>query len=277
MRTLQEAIDKMNNAGGAGSSLRKHLATAGIIEWADITRGSLYDFHDGVCAAVAASTAKTVMANAKSLLNRYKHEVGLPEDWQKILSAKGCQSVKTYLTPEELRAFETYKPRNPREEIVKVESLVEAYTGARISDVLTFTDENFDGGYLTYTSKKTKVPATVPASRKIQGWVRYIQNHREDEPSMATRERLIRKIAEAVGIKDPVTVFKAGKTMKGPKWEHLSSHSFRISFVTNLQIAGLDLLAISRMAGHTNTSMTERYCAPSAPKLNDNAIAYFAV
>ena len=69
------------------------------------------------------------------------------------------------------------------------------------------------------------------------------------------------------GIDEPVTVYEGGKTRKGPKYLFVTSHTFRISFVTNLHKAGLDLLTISRMAGHTNVAMTERYCAYIEPKI----------
>ena len=67
MRTLSEAIDKMENRGGAGSSLRKHLATVGINIWADINRASLYEFRDALANAVAPSTARTVCAYFKAI------------------------------------------------------------------------------------------------------------------------------------------------------------------------------------------------------------------
>ena len=267
----------MDNKGGAGSSLRKHLNAAGIHEWEDISRASLYDFHDTLCSTVAPSTAKTVMGYCKALLGRYSDTLNLPSDWQKILTTRGCKPVRAYLTPEELRAFEAYKPKNEMEAVVKAECLIEAYTGARISDVLELTEENFSGGSLTYTSKKTKVTATVPTTDKIKGLVSFVRENYDKNPSMVSRERIIRRIARAAGITSPVSIFKAGKPVKGPKCDHITSHTFRISFVTNLQLAGIDMVSLSRLAGHTNTAMTERYCAPTAPKLTDMALAYFGV
>lgn len=267
----------MDNRGGAGSSLRKHLNSAGISRWCDITRDSLYDFRDMVCKAVAPSTAKTIMAYFKSILNRYSDGIDLPQDYAKILAVKGCKPVRAFLTPAELRAFERYEAKTPVERLIQAECLVEAFTGARVSDVLELTEENFSDGTLTYTSKKTKVTATVPASEKVRGWVTFIQNHRDLEPTMATREHVIRRIARGAGITGPVSVFKAGRAVKGPKCDLISSHEFRISFVTNLQLAGVDMLSLSRLAGHTNTAMTERYCSPTAPKLTDNALSYFGV
>ena len=52
-RTLQQAIDRMENKGGAGASLRKHLAAAGIGTWEDISRASLYDLRDHLAESVS--------------------------------------------------------------------------------------------------------------------------------------------------------------------------------------------------------------------------------
>ena len=274
MRTLQEAIDRMDNKGGAGASLRKHLNAVGIKTWDDISRNSLYEFRDKVLSSVAPSTARTVTAYLMSLLNRYSDCLKLPPDYTKILAVKGCKAVRTFLTPAELRAFEKYPARSITEELIKAESLVEAYTGARVSDVLCLTSENFHDGHLTYTSKKTRITVTLPASAKVKGWVEYIQTHKDYEPSMTSRGIIIRRIARGAGITEPVSVFRAGKTVKGPKCDHISSHNFRITFCTNLQIAGVDMLSLSRLAGHTNSAMTERYCSPTAPRLTENALAY---
>ena len=85
----------MENRGGAGASLRKHLAAAGIREWSDITRASLYDFADHLHESVAPGTAKTVSAYAKSLFHRYEDDVKLPAAWEGILQIKGNAITKT--------------------------------------------------------------------------------------------------------------------------------------------------------------------------------------
>ena len=277
MKTLQQAISQKENRGGAGQSLRKHLSAVGILEWGDITRSSLYDLRDHLAEVIAPGTARTVMAHVKAIFNRYSDEVELPKDWSKILSAKATKPLRTYLTPGELARFENIETKRAGEMVVQIESLLEAYTGARVSDIMELTKENIADGILTYVSKKTKVRASVPVSKKVEGWIEYAQGHRDDEPTLKCRNEIIRRLAKKAGIDEPVTVFRGGKTVKSPKHEQLSSHSFRISFVTNLQKAGMDMLSISRMAGHSNTAMTERYCAPTTPELSGKAVAYLGV
>ena len=268
MKTLQEALESFRDNGGAAQSLRKHLAAAEIIVWDDMTRAKLYDFREEVTGAVAANTARTIFLNAKALINRYKDQIGcLPDDWANILSAKAEKVMRTYLTPDELKAFEAVPCRTNKERVVQLECLLEAYTGARVSDIMSFTYENVQGGFLTYVSKKTKVQASIPVSKKILTWIEYVQANKRYEPSLRGRCDIIRRICERAHIDERVTVFERGETKKGPKWQFITSHSFRISFVTNLQQSGMDLVSISRLSGHKNVAMTERYCAPAKPRL----------
>ena len=275
MRTLKEAIEKMENRGGAGASLRKHLTAVGINGWDDITRSSLYDFRDHLDDAVSPGTAKTICAYAKSLLNRYRDSVELPSGWPDILAIKGDVSRGTYLTPAELKAFESVRVKSDAERIVQVEALIEAFTGARVSDVQTFTEENFRDGYLTYTSQKTKVTATIPVSEKTRGWVLYAQEHRADEPTLMSRNRIIRRLAKRAGINSSVKTRHGGVEKISQKWEVLSSHCFRKSCATNMANAGASLTDIRFSLGHTNEAMSSRYVVASRPNLSAKAMSYF--
>lgn len=276
MRTLQQAIDKMDNKGGAGASLRKHLSAAGIRNWDDINRDSLFEFHDVLCDTVATSTAKTVAAYFKALLHRHKHQLDLPEDWEEILIVKGDVSRSTYLTPDELKAFEAVEPNTPKEKIVQVEFLIEAYTGARISDVMTFDENSYEGDYLTYTSQKTRVTATVPISEKTKGWIAYAQEHRDDEPTLAGRDIIIKRIARRAGIDEMVKTRRGGVDRVTPKWQVLSSHCARRTTATALAIAGASLSDIKNTLGHSSEQMTSRYIVNYKPTLSKEAIGYFS-
>lgn len=278
MRTLQEAINQISNKGGAGSSLRKHLSVAKIEDWKDITKSSLYDFRDNLLDSLAPSSARTICAVLKSLLNRYSDELTLPKDWEKALSVKGDTTRRTFLTTNELSALEKVHTKNERERIVLVESLIEAYTGARLSDVMTFTEENYNvDGFLTYTSKKTKVTANVPISEKTKGWIEYAQSHRGDEPGLKVRNEIIRRLARRAGINATVKVRRRGLEEMGEKWQYLSSHSFRCSTATNMALAGASLTDIKNTLGHTNENMSSRYVVSTKPNLSEKAMQFFGV
>lgn len=275
MKNLYTTVQE--KAGGAAPSLLKHLNAAGLSNWGDLSREGLYDFRDEVLASVAQSTARTIFAELKSILNRYRESAEICKDFSSILVAKQELPRCAYLTAEELSLFEEARTFNATERIVKVQSLLEAYTGARISDIENLSRENYHDGMLTYTSRKTGVTATIPVSEKTRGWLAYANEHRKDAPNLGVRNRTIRALCQRAGINTPVKVFKAGKEQTGPKHKFISSHSFRRTFVTNLVIAGVPLADTSRMAGHSNIAMTQRYICDHPIAVPEAAKAYLGL
>lgn len=278
MTTLEQALQTITEKGGARASVKKHLRAVGIVDWSNVTRQSLYQLRDEILGKLSANTAKTVFARTCAMFDRFSEEVDFPENWRKILSCKGEEVVKTYLTPNELAKFAAVPTYSTREEVVKCECLLEAYTGARISDIHALTTENIEGANLIYVSQKTRKRADIPFSERARGWLEFAQEHRDAAPKYrAGRIEVIKRLCERANINAPVMVHVGGVDERGPKYMHVSTHTFRISFVTNLHAAGLDLLTISRMAGHSNIQMTIRYCAITRPTISSEAAKYLGV
>ena len=260
---------------GAGQTLRKHLASAGITSWEDITRASLYDLRDKVTEAVAPSTAKTIMAYAKSLLNRYQEAVNLPSDWQKILSVKGATPTKTYLTESELASFAKVLPDTKKQRWVQNVFLICAYTGLRVGDAMRITPENIVGGNLHYVAEKTKKAGAIPLKRGLAERIKWVAEHPELAPSLVTYNQTVRDIAKAAGIDSEVVVEKAGKEERGPKWKFLSSHTARISTATCLARRGVSTTDISALLQHTSVQTTQRYIVRDHIELSPTAMQFF--
>lgn len=263
-------------AGQQAPALTKHLAAAGIREFSDLTKSKLYAFRDSVLAAVAGSSARTYFATLKGILARYEDERPICREYRDILRARAEKPLKVYLTPAELSRLESVTPRTPAEATILREFLVCAYTGMRVSDADRIGPENIRDGRLTYTSKKTGITAVVPVRSAVMDWIKWI-NRYPCNVSLVYYNDTIRELCRRAGITETVKVFKAGRVATGEKWEFVSSHTARISFCTCLQRAGLNLLDISRMAGHTSTTMTERYCVPDGVQLTDGARAFLGV
>lgn len=278
MTTLEQALQTITEKGGARASVKKHLRAVGIVDWSNITRERLFQLRDEITGSVSPNTAKTVFARTAAMFDRFSEEAGLPDGWRKILKCKGEEVVKTYLTPAELEKFAAVRTDGTREEVVKCECLLEAYTGARVSDIQDLTTENVEGANIIYVSKKTGKRADIPFSERARGWLEYAQENRNAAPKYrAARNDIIRRLCERANINSPVMVHVGGVDERGPKYMYVSTHTFRISFVTNLHAAGLDLLTISRMAGHSNIQMTIRYCAITRPKISDMAAKYLGI
>lgn len=276
MKNLYDTIKA--KAGKPAPMLIKHLSAAGIKDWDDFTRAKLYDLRDEVSETLAPNSAKNYGAVLSAFLRRYKDEITLPDGWADIIRFKGNKPVHTCLTKEELTLFEKVMVASDTERIVKYQSLIEAYTGARVSDIGELNETNIKDGWLTYTSKKTKTTASVPVSEKVRGWVKYANENEKDSPSLVTRELIIKRLCKRAGINEKVKVVKGGKTKELEKWQAISSHDMRRSFVTNLIQAGVSIYDTGKMAGHgNNIAMTQRYiCDYHIGTLPKEAMDYFA-
>lgn len=276
MKTLNEAITKMENRGGAGQSLRKHLTAVGINEWEDITRTSLYELTDHLRASVAPGSAKTILGNLKALLHRYEEELDLPRAWAKILQMKATPPMKTYLTESDLEKFEGARVHTRRQTFVKNVFLVCAYTGLRVSDAMNLTPENVVDGNLHYVAQKTKKAGAIPLKPGLSERIEWISENQDVRVTMVSYNRAVRQMARDAGIDEEVVVFKAGKEMKGPKWMFISSHTARISTASCLNRLGVPLGDISKLLQHSGTAMTERYVVRDRVELSEKAMGFFS-
>ena len=263
-----ESISYKNRA-----SIKKYLEEGAIRSWEDFDRWHLTRFATNVKESMAASSAFTTFAVLKSFLKNFKDELNLPEDWREILSCKNEQSMKTYLTAEEVERFGKVRVQSLVEQTVREGFYVSCKTGLRHSDLVKLLPSNFQkreegGWYLVYVSKKTKIQATVVCSDKTKKKVEWLVRTGK-KVGLNDYNVTVRTLAERAGITDEVVVFKAGEELHGPKWQFLSSHSARVSFCTILSDFGTDILDTMRLAGHSNPGQTARYIVRHEVKVNE--------
>lgn len=276
MRTLQEAIDKMMNKGAAKESLRKHLCAVGINEWTDITRASLYEFHDHLLTELAPSTAKTIMAYAKSLFNRYREEVELPDGWSGILKAKCSRPMKTYLTEDELKRFSKARTHTAKQELAKNLFLICSFTGLRVGDAMNLRTENISDGAIRYVAQKNKKAGVIPLKPGLEQRIKWVSEHRDLHITTKCYNEAVRNLCKLSGISDEVVVQIAGEEVRGPKWQFISSHAARRSCATNLFKRGAGVQEISTILNHSGVAMTERYICAKKTELSSAAKAFFS-
>jgi len=132
-------------------------------------------------------------------------------------------------------------------------------TGCRASEVLRVNVADFDGasGDVLIKQSKNGKPRTVHTSEKTRAAIReYIERGsraREQPLFVAIRgggrlgydglRGIMTRRARAAGVKSP------------------SLHSFRRLFCLTMLRAGVDLITLSRMAGHSTTEVLKRYLA----------------
>jgi integrase len=271
---LRDAI--IRETGRQARALIKHLEACEIFDWpALMGKDGIYTLRDELRETCAPSSARTYMATMKGFLARHDEERGVCKDYRKILKNKADKAVKTWLNKRELEAVEAVEGLSPTESLVRARFLIGAYTGMRISDAMDVSESNVSGGMMTYVAKKTGTEATVPCPEKVMRLISYVQAN-DQYISLMTYNKLLKKICYKAKVFAKVKTHTAGETKEGPKWLFVSSHTARISFATNLANAGVPLVQLAGMMGHTSTTMTERYIVNKSVNLSERAMEYFA-
>lgn len=223
------------------------------------------------------NSAKTYKAALRAVLARYEDDAPLPKDWRGILKGRGERPARVWLDKSELERLEKVTAFNKTELTTKLCFLIGAYTGMRHSDIIKTKAAAVQGGRLVYVSKKTGVTAAVPCAEKTRGWIERMETLNPAAVPLERYNNAIRELCQRAGIDAPAAVHRAGEDAAGPKWRFVTSHTARVSFCTNLANMGVPILEISRMAGHTSTSMTERYIAGGGATPGPEAMRYFGI
>lgn len=162
--------------------------------------------------------------------------------------------------------------------------IIGVWTGARVSDLLNFTNDNFNNGFIEYTAQKTKQKIMLPVHWQVQN---IIDRNDGQLPHKISHQRYndwikeVCKLAEinqlekgAIYITDKKTKNKKVKTPQRkivgsyPKWQMISTHTARRSFATN-HYGKLPTPVIMSATGHTTEKMLLAYIGKTA---KDNAL-----
>ncbi len=266
----------------AGTVGRKwEIATGTPFSWESISRVALCRFADWLCNNVARSSARQYCAQLKAVLDVYSDADDLPNGWRKALTVKDDESQNVYLTEQEIARVIAYKCDTSTEAAVKQQFILGCLTGARHSDYSAFTPANVtETGMLVYVSQKTHIKAELPlapvAREILFGKEHPFAGAYRQEVSDPTFNDTIRRICNLCDIDYNVTLYRRGGFWTGKKYEAVSSHTSRRSFCTNLYLRCRDLLLVSKLAGHTSVTMTERYICCGLESLTENAMRYFS-
>lgn len=257
------------------------IATGRTFSWENLTRPNMATFTNWLCVNMARSSARQYCAKIKAVIDMYADEVHtLPRDWRKALTIKDDESQNVYLTEEEIKRIIAYQPDTMTEATVHQQFILGCLTGARHSDYSRFTKANVTpSGNLVYVSQKTHVKAELPLSPVARDILfatgTPFAGAYRNEVCDNTFNTTIRRICDLCDINDEVQLYRRGGFSVIRKWEAVSSHTSRRSFCTNLYLRCRDLFLVSRLAGHSSTTMTERYVCCSTESITDMAMGYF--
>lgn len=244
-----------------------------VPEWSDLTKLNLSKFADYIKENFSPNTSVTYLAIMKAFLNCYSDEEIMPcHDFKKILTGKRAPSQHVALTEEEMIRLDEYEPKSDTERDVKIIFMRGCYSGARGSDGKIFTEDNIVGDRLTYVSKKTLTEVSQPIHARL---TKYITQQPKKTHTRAVINRTIQRICKNLGMDDETMLYVRGKMIKGPKYEFITMHSSRRSYVTCLATRDVPVSVISKLAGHSSVNMTSRYICVDTKNLSNEAMAFF--
>lgn len=240
--------------------------------WRQLTRANLIKFIDHLNSKFAPNTVNQYATRLKVVLNMYSEETKLPYSYAKILSPRKIPSTAIFLNEEELKQLEDYTPRDDYEKLVRNLFVCSAYTGARYADIMRMNKGNIRDNELVFVAQKTHKEARLPLKPIVAQFI-------EEMPKLSITKagyiKIIQRIAQNIGLEEPVKILKGGKESEMPKYKAISSHTARRSFATNLYLRGVDVYSISKLLQHSEIKLTAKYICVNLKPLDKKAMDYF--
>ena len=203
---------------------------------------------------------KAILNNANKLgINKYL--------MYKNFKVKRIVVKKEYLNKEEIQLlWDLDLSDNKRLERVRDIFLVCCYTGVRFSEYKNLKQENIEIGRKGclinyYAQKNTKYVSTICNDNALE----LLKKYKFNLPHISLQKYniYIKEVCKIAKIDKEIIIhsYKAGKAiiLKKRKFQKISSHTGRRSFITNLIIEGISSTHIKKVTGHSNEKDVNKY------------------
>lgn len=249
----RELAAPMNPKNHLPKALRYLEAYGGGVRLAAVTERWIEGFQAHLLGAgLARVTASHYAAAVRQVLTHAVRDLLIPRNPAvAVRTISVPETVKTYLTPEELDRLTATPLGGTLGAEVKRAFLFAACTGLRISDLrgLTWGAVDRSARQLVKPQAKTGRVVAVPMNSTAWGLIQDERLHRQDEPvfpalaaSKANTNQYLTAWAARAGVDKDIG------------W-----HTARHTFATLTLDAGADVSTVSRMLGHTKLATTAVY------------------
>lgn len=179
------------------------------------------------------------------------------------------------LSPNELHRICKLKLKNETQSIVRDMFLLEAFTGLRISDIRTLSRCHIHGNELHIVTTKTAEPLVIELNHYAAAIIRRRTKNTKGnallfKPIGITQyHKALRQVCKLAGIIEPVEcVYYQGSrriTQTKPKYQWVTSHTARKTFVANAIHLGIPVEVIMRWTGHHSSQSIKPYISILSP------------
>ncbi|OWP63501.1 hypothetical protein CDA63_08990 [Hymenobacter amundsenii] len=247
-----------------------------LVAYEKVTRRSLeYDdltatFHDGFTRYLLETVGLTDNSLAKQvgILKRFLSDAvnrgrTNKQDFKRWKWGKRDPDILS-LTRAELQLLESIElPEGHYLNNVRGLFLLGCYSGLRWSDVVALKPEHDRGDRLVLVTKKTSQQVTIPLHPKARPLLDMLWAGRLHAILNQPFNRFIKELCKRAGIDTPTerNSYRGGQriTTTVPRWQLITSHCMRKSFITLALESGLPWDVIMRVSGHTDFRSFRRY------------------
>lgn len=136
-------------------------------------------------------------------------------------------------------------------------------TGQRYSDYSRLSSDNIKGDHIHIVQKKTKNKAVVPLTEYVKEIFAKYGGKMPRARCIQYFDKAIKGVCKKIGI-DEIIVYeeeRAGEivVVKRPKYEMISSHTARRTFITNMNKNNVPSAKTRKCTGHKSTACFDRY------------------
>ena len=209
-------------------------------------------------ARLSSSSFNRYMATLRAILKEGERR-GLVPSMVLPESERVVRNEPLFLSPEEVARVEALRLED-REEEVRLRFVLQCHTGLRISDALAVTSGDVRGGVLRVRMRKTSEVLNVPLTSVAASVV-----SRLGLPMrwFSGYNNVLRRICRLAGVSGAWEVSHrvGGKVVarRGERWEFVTTHTGRRTFVCNCIAAGVHLNVIMSLTGHRGLQSIKPY------------------
>jgi integrase len=265
---LSDIIDKMEAGKIVTPSKKKY------------TKGSIKTFRFTVDLLTRYGSAEVTMENYQGFI-KWCHDLdystnyigGQIKNWRSLAKLAGIDvpegfskiaedAIDVYLDESEIELLIHADNLSEREKLIRDWFVIDCYTGLRVSDLLVLTEKNINDGFIQVTNKKTSEKVVIPVHPHVK---KILQKHKGLPRKVSDVEinRTIKDVAEKAGLTGTVlhTMTKGGKRKDEyfKKYEMISCHTSRRSFITNLRKSGEADSVIMKLTGIRSMATLLKY------------------
>src|SRR5579872_3311982 len=170
------------------------------------------------------------------------------------------------LTEEEVfQLIEKDLSAKPRLERVRDLFCFGCFTGQRFSDIMRFSREDFDGKKWDFLSIKVKKRVVVPFSGFVRNALTILEKYDYTLPVISNQKfnEYLKEIGELAELNHPVRIIRFSGVkeiaIRQPKYEFMSSHMARRTFVTILLEKGVPITVVQKITQHADIRTLMKY------------------